>query len=303
MSGWGSYTPDDGCFQRVRYTGVRSALPVGFRAHDNGVLIRFSEPIDAAIAVSFKNHFAQCWNYRYGPGYGSPEFSPRHPSAPGHDPLLIASAHVVEGGRALFLELPDIQPVNQLHLRLKVDLGAPQDIFATIHKLAPSYTEFPGYVMPGTPKVVAAHPIELDLALAAARVPNPWREPLPGARGVRIEAGKNLSFSTSVLNAEAGEAIALEFHNPDVVPHNWALIEAGTLQKVGDLANKLIAQPDAVARHYIPESDDVLAYTDIVEPGQKFTIYFRAPEKPGRYPFLCTFPGHWVIMNGVLVVK
>ena len=29
---------------------------------------------------------------------------------------------------------------------------------------------------------------------------------------------------------------------------------------------------------------------------------FTAPEQPGRYPFLCTFPGHWRVMKGVLIV-
>jgi azurin len=30
---------------------------------------------------------------------------------------------------------------------------------------------------------------------------------------------------------------------------------------------------------------------------------FEAPEKPGRYPYLCTFPGHWVVMKGVMIVR
>jgi azurin len=86
-----------------------------------------------------------------------------------------------------------------------------------------------------------------------------------------------------------------------VVPHNWALLVPGTLPKVGDLANRLISDPDAAARHYIPETSDIIAHSDVVSPGEKFTIYFKAPSK-GRYPFVCTFPGHWMVMNGVLVV-
>ena len=44
MQGWGSYTPDDGCFQRVRYTGGPVQLPTGFHVHENGIAITFSEP-------------------------------------------------------------------------------------------------------------------------------------------------------------------------------------------------------------------------------------------------------------------
>jgi azurin len=100
----------------------------------------------------------------------------------------------------------------------------------------------------------------------------------------------------------AGEAIQIKLENVDVVPHNWVLIEPGRLSVVGDLVNRLIASPDAYARHYIPDSPDVLAYTDIVPAGASQSIYFHAPTKPGRYPFLCTFPGHWMVMNGVMVV-
>ncbi len=101
----------------------------------------------------------------------------------------------------------------------------------------------------------------------------------------------------------AGEPIKLTFSNPDVVPHNWALARPGTLAKVGDLVNKIIAEPDAASRHYIPRTEDILFYMDIVNPGNDFTIAFRAPTTKGRYPFLCTVPGHWMVMNGVMTVE
>ena len=81
------------------------------------------------------------------------------------------------------------------------------------------------------------------------------------------------------------------------------LVRPGTLASVGDLANKLIADPEAVLRHYVPKSDDVLVYTDIVPPQQSDTIWFDAPKEKGRYPYLCTFPGHWMVMNGELIVE
>ncbi len=58
-----------------------------------------------------------------------------------------------------------------------------------------------------------------------------------------------------------------------------------------------------MARHYIPKSDDVLVHTDMVAPQDQFVISFRAPAEKGRYPFVCTFPGHWMVMNGVMIVK
>jgi azurin len=72
---------------------------------------------------------------------------------------------------------------------------------------------------------------------------------------------------------------------------------------VGAEANLLVSDPEALARHYIPAGDDVLAHTDVVAPGERFTIYFQVPKAKGRYPYVCTFPGHWMVMNGNLVVE
>ncbi|MAV36818.1 MAG: heme-binding domain-containing protein [Planctomycetaceae bacterium] len=301
MQGWGTYTTDDGCFQRVRYTGGAVQLPVGFRVHENGIAVRFSEPLDAGIATDATNHFAQCWNYRYSAAYGSPEFSTKHTGVRGHDRLAISGAHIGDDARTLFLEIPELQPVNQLHLRVRSGAARDHELFVTVHRLADPYTAIPGYQ--STDKTIAPHPIVADLAMATRSIPNPHRQPLERARQVTVTTGSNLSYQTRIVRAQAGEPLALTLANPDVVPHNWALAKPGTLRRVGQLANRLVSDPEAVLRHYVPRTSDVLAYTDVVFPGESFTIYFHAPEQPGRYPFLCTFPGHWLIMNGTLLVE
>lgn len=312
MGGWGTYTPDAGCFQRVRYTGEPVQLPVAFHVYENGVTVTCTGPLDAATAERPESHFAQCWNYRYSGAYGSPEYSSRQVGLQGHDVLPIRSAHVLPDGRTLFLELPDLQPVNQLHLRLHAGqllrpAGADHpaqdgvDLFLTVHRLDEPFTQFPGYQ--AVPKTIAPHPILADLALATRRVPNPWQKRVANARTIRVETGKNLTFATQTLTVRAGEPIQFTLVNPDVVPHNWVLARPGTLRAVGEASNRLVADPDAFARHYVPQTDDVLYYTDIVSPGSDFTIYFRAPQNPGRYPYLCTFPGHWMVMNGELIVE
>ncbi|MCA9161720.1 MAG: hypothetical protein KDA62_02030 [Planctomycetales bacterium] len=313
MSGWGTYTTDQGCFQRVRYTGDSVQLPIGFHVHQNGVAVRFSEPLKRETAETASNHFAQCWNYQYSGAYGSPEYATRHPGLRGHDVLAIRSAHVLNDQHTLFLDIPDLQPVNQLHLRLNVasvaELSSGEnngsangvDMFVTVHRLDEPLAEFPGYVH--EPKTILPHPILSDLALATKRVPNPWQRRVPDARPLRLETGKNLTFATRTLRVKAGEALQFTLANPDVVPHNWVLVKPGSLRSVGEASNQLVADPEAFARHYIPHSDEVLFHTDIVPPGSEFTIYFRAPKEPGVYPYLCTFPGHWMVMNGELIVE
>ncbi len=163
------------------------------------------------------------------------------------------------------------------------------------------FTDFPGYRP--SHKQISRHPMLADLAMATKLVPNPHQTKMAGARSIKIETGSNLTFRTTEFHAQSDESIALTLDNPDVVPHNWALVQPGKLETVGAIVNQLISDPDAAMRHYVPETSDVLAYTDIVLPKEKFTIYFRAPSEPGRYPYLCTFPGHWPVMNGVMIVS
>ena len=303
MNGWGSYTSDAGCFQRLRYTGEDIQFPTGFHVHANGVAIRFRKPIQSDDVGNPLPHFAQCWNYRYSPGYGSKEYSVLHAPMIGHDCLPISSAHVMDQGRTLFLEIPDLQLCSQLHLRVQIDNGAdPQELFATVNAMDTDRVDIPNY-QARKGKAMLAHPMIRDIEWLKRSVPNPWRTRLPDARMVRIESRENLQFSTRILEATAGEILKLTFGNPDVVPHNWALVKPGSLEKIGDLTNRLVNDPDAFLRHYVPDSQDVICYTDIVEPKGEGSIYFRVPNEPGRYPYLCTFPGHWMVMNGELVVK
>ncbi|MEL6107773.1 MAG: DUF6797 domain-containing protein [Planctomycetota bacterium] len=301
MQGWGSYTPDDGCFERVRYTGDRVQLPTEFHVHQNGIRVSFSEQLDIESAERVGSHFAQTWNYRYSSAYGSPEFSTRQAGVRGHDTLRIASAHVLEDGKTLFLELPELQPANQVHVRIQPTPGEFRDLFVTAHKLGKPFQSFKGYQP--RDKTIRPHPLLADMKMATRSIPNPHRKKIGGARRVRLETATNLSYAERLIRVKAGEPIAFTLANVDVVPHNWALIRPGTMDRVGELADHAISDPDAVLRHYVPDTEDVIAYTDVVSPRDEFTIYFKAPEIAGRYPFVCTFPGHWKIMNGAMLVE
>jgi azurin len=291
MQGWGSYTPKDGSFQRVRFTGGGKPVPVGFEVRDNGVIVRFDQPVKDTGA---SDSFAQCWNYLYSAAYGSPEYSVRHADTPGHDPLEVRSVRLIEEGKALFLEIPQIIPASQIHLHL----GTGHDLFLTAHALGEPYTEFPGY----TRIAKTHHAAQVGVAAPAPSKPNPWARG-DGGREIVVEAALGLQYVQKQLRAKAGERLSLVFKNPDVVPHNWILGKPGSLKKLGDLCNLMIADPAGLAKHYVPDSDEVLVYTDMVNPMNDFTIHFDAPAVKGEYPYLCTFPGHWMVMNGVLVVE
>jgi azurin len=112
-----------------------------------------------------------------------------------------------------------------------------------------------------------------------------------------------LKFDKTELSAPAGKKIKLVFSNPDHMMHNWLLLKPGTTEAVGALADKMMTDPGAMAADYIPVSKDILAHSKLLMPGTTESIVFTAPTQPGDYPYVCTFPGHWRIMRGILKVK
>jgi len=84
--------------------------------------------------------------------------------------------------------------------------------------------------------------------------------------------------------------------------HNLVIIKPGTTDKVGAAADKLAMDPNGAELDYVPKMGEVLFATALVDPEQTVTLRFTAPTEPGMYPFVCTFPGHWRIMQGVMKV-
>jgi len=54
---------------------------------------------------------------------------------------------------------------------------------------------------------------------------------------------------------------------------------------------------------FVPKSDDIILGSKLIDHGKEQVIEFTAPSKPGDYPYVCTFPGHHILMRGVLRVK
>jgi azurin len=83
--------------------------------------------------------------------------------------------------------------------------------------------------------------------------------------------------------------------------HNWVLLK----QKIN--IDEFVAEAaQAATTNYIPASKkaDVLAHTKLLGPKEKDTVTFQAPKEPGRYPFICSFPGHYQVgMKGELIVE
>lgn len=142
------------------------------------------------------------------------------------------------------------------------------------------------------------------LAACGGEEPTPAPAPAPasGGQAVTLEIGskgEELLFDKDTLSAPAGSKITLIFkNNSTALEHNWVLIKPGTNDQV---ANDGLAAGEA--KGYLKENDpNVIAHTRMVKAGESDTITFDAPAK-GQYPYICTFPGHHVLMKGILTIE
>jgi putative membrane-bound dehydrogenase-like protein len=111
-----------------------------------------------------------------------------------------------------------------------------------------------------------------------------------------------MKFDKQLITAKAGTTVQIVLQNPDFMQHNFVLAKPGTLDKVGAAADHLAQDPNGAKMNYVPKIPEVLKATPLINPAGKYTLTFKVPEVTGDYPYVCTFPGHWRIMRGVMRV-
>ncbi len=122
---------------------------------------------------------------------------------------------------------------------------------------------------------------------------------------IKPDTANPLAYDTKEFTVKAGAKVKLTFNNvhPTVPqPHNIVIGTAGSKDKLMGLAMQMATAPDGMAKGFIPEAPEILFHTKLLQPGQSETLEFTAPAA-GEYPYLCTFPGHAVLMNGVMKVQ
>ncbi len=126
-----------------------------------------------------------------------------------------------------------------------------------------------------------------------------------GVQVVRIQAlPEKLAFDLRWFVVEAAKPVQIVLFNPDAMPHNLVVGRPGSLEEIGTkgAAMPMPADPASTAKPFVPDSPQVLFSTRLVREGETERLGFNAPSAPGEYIFVCTFPGHWVRMYGVMLV-
>jgi len=113
---------------------------------------------------------------------------------------------------------------------------------------------------------------------------------------------EQMLYDKTLIVVEPGKPVEIILKNDDAMQHNFMIVAPGALEEIGQIAEKMAPQPDALLRLYVPDSPKVLFATKLLDPGQQTKLAFTAPARPGEYPYLCSYPGHWRRMTGTLAV-
>ncbi|MCM8530677.1 MAG: cytochrome C, partial [Lentisphaeraceae bacterium] len=163
--GWQTNAAKESGFHRISYTGKKVALPKEMKVTKKGVYLTFTEKLDKELAEDIGSYSIKWWNYVWGPQYGSAHFSVNNPdkeamakalvsesksggtrgasvsaAAFKGDDVPVKSAKLLEDGKTVFLEIPNIRPVMQMEIALDLETEEGEviisKIYNSIYKLA-----------------------------------------------------------------------------------------------------------------------------------------------------------------------
>jgi azurin len=120
---------------------------------------------------------------------------------------------------------------------------------------------------------------------------------------IRITAlPEQVSFDVRWFVVQAGRSVQIVLVNPDAMPHNVVIGRPGAVEAIGTAAASMAPSADPAVKPYVPALPSVLFSTRLVQQGESERLAFTAPTEPGAY-VSCTFPGHWLRICVMLVVR
>ena len=296
--GWASTGPDMYGLQRLSWTGKTPFEIKAMRAQSNGFELEFTQPVDEATAARPESYSLTSFTYKYHRTYGSPIIN--------QQPCNVQRVEVSSDRTKVRLYMSGLRE-GYIH-QLKADGVRNRNGQALLHDDA-------YYTLNNRPEgeVLEDHTDHQMLADASSsedgadcergdgkrtlEMPDDWDK-----ADIKIAVGTKpgLQYDLESFEVTEGDRVQLTFNNNDDMLHNLVVVEPNTADQVGDLAmNMGLEGPQ---QGYVPEADEVLFHTCIMQPGDSETIFFTAPSA-GEYTYVCTFPGHSRVMRGKMIVK
>jgi azurin/glucose/arabinose dehydrogenase len=307
--GWGSTGRAEYGLQRMVWNGKTAFEMKTVQARPDGFEIEFTQPVDEQSARDVASYQISSFTYKYHHNYGSPVINQ------GSCPV---KAIVVSPDRLKVRLVVDSLRLGYIHeIKAEGLLSAERNTllhnfgFYTLNQL-PDGEKLP---ITSENRVTVAvpqheHSMQHETAKAPAKaskatdVKHMTKQPAAWTKGadrsIVIGTKPGLKFDVETITVKAGSRVKLLFNNNDDMLHNLVITQPGAADKVGEAATKLGLNGEKSG--FVPASADVLFHTRLLGPTEKETIYFTAPTQPGDYQYVCTYPGHYVVMRGVLRV-
>ena len=119
---------------------------------------------------------------------------------------------------------------------------------------------------------------------------------------LEIAGDDAMKFDKKELRVKEGQEVTVVLTHTGkmakaAMGHNFVVLAAGT--DMAEYATEAMQSPDT---DYVIEGDQVIAHTSTIGGGETTKVTFTAPAA-GTYKFLCTFPGHYAMMNGDFIVE
>jgi azurin len=157
-------------------------------------------------------------------------------------------------------------------------------------------------------------PALLSIALVALQATPPAKQATPpakpaassGVRTVELTGGDDMKYSLTTIPAKRGETLRIRLVSKGTLPKAAMAHNVVVLKSDGSLIKFANAAAMAPATGYIPQDmkDQIIAATEQAGPGETVETTFKVPDAAGKYPYLCTFPGHFAAgMRGTIEVK
>lgn len=141
-------------------------------------------------------------------------------------------------------------------------------------------------------------------AAAASASPDSGSSSATGATRLTLAVMPGqMKYDKNLLTVRAGQRVELTLNNPDDMQHNVVIFKRGAMADYEKELFGSMNEPNAQLRGFVPDSPNVLVASRLLNAGESTVVAFTAPTEPGEYPFVCSFPGHWMLMRGVLRVE
>ena len=294
--GWAATGKSPFALERLVWTGEVPFEMKEIHAKHDGFTLVFTLPVDPSSASDPDMYDISSFTYKYHDTYGSPAVNIESLEVSGVEVAAdgLSARLSVEGLRAGYIHEIQLGEIESMSgLPLLHDFA-----FYTLNQI-PDGDESNNTASQSNSSINTSLESNVSETKRVTTMPPSWNGEVDHELVIGTLPG--LRFDLETFEVEPGSRVRFLFNNNDDMLHNLVITAPGKKDVVAEMALNLGIRGQEM--NYVPESNDVLFYTGLLEPETEEAIFFTAPLEPGDYPFVCTFPGHSMTMVGTLRVK